>query len=220
MVAETETVAELFFDNSDFRCNSDLRLEVLELGGASIVFVDNVFARPDRVVAYLNSIKAIKSHKSVAGSRNGIDFLDGQHLVQVSSDPHRDKIEEAIASHFGQEFAPRTQLTFNQFRLIAPPQPGRHWWPHVDDQVNQVTFLNPDHHGKGGTSIYRPYRPVPAGEHEHTHPWRSPEEFQEILCVRDLFNMLVAFSGQWYHGMKIHDDTFAKATRYTEVRFI
>lgn len=208
-----------YFSNDDFAYNPDLKPNLLEFGGRQLMFFDNVFAHPDRVVAYLNQITAFKSHKTAPHSRNGIDFLDGQHVVSVGEDRHRDRVEGLIAAHYGIAFTPRKRLLFNQFKLLRPPPRGAHWWPHTDRQINQITFLNPSHNGKDGTSIYRCRRPIPAHENEHEHPWRATDEFEEVLCVRDNFNMMFAMPGNWYHGMRISDDTFLSNVRYTEVRF-
>jgi hypothetical protein len=211
--------SSLCFNNGDFAYNPDLKPNLVEFGGRQLIFFDNVFAHPNRVISYLNQITAFKSHKSAPNSRNGIDFLDGQHTVNVGEDPNRDRVEEFIAAHYGIAFTKRRYMTFNQFRLLRAPPHGSHWWPHTDDQINQITFLNPAHNGKSGTSIYRCHRPVPDDEHEHANPWRPHDEFEEVLCVRDHFNMLFAMPGNWYHGMKLCDDTFMSNVRYTEVRF-
>ena len=208
-----------FFENRDFAYNENFKVQRIPFADSSILFVKNVYKYPDRVSDYLHSLNAVKSHKNVPETRNGVDFIDGQHVLHVGADPGRHELEGAIAQYFGAPRVNRTSLVFNQFRLLTDPPEDRYWWPHTDNKVNILTFLNRDHAG-AGTAIYRRVGPTAADQNEHMHPWRGADEFEPLYTLLDQFNCLVAFPGHWHHGMSIVDRTFADRTRFTEICFL
>jgi hypothetical protein len=208
-----------FFENKDFHYNESFKVQRIPFLDSSILFVRNVYKRPDRVSEYLHSLGAVKSHKNVGETRNGVDFVDGQHVLHVGEDPYRHELEASIAAFYGTRPVHRTNLVFNQFRLLRDPPAGRHWWPHTDNKVNILTFLNEDHRGPG-TAIYRRVGPTAEDQNEHLHPWRGEEEFEPLYTLLDQFNCLVAFPGHWHHGMSIVGNKFAAKPRFTEICFL
>lgn len=207
------------FENKDFHYADSFRVQKIPFRDSHILFVKDVYQRPDRVVEYLASLGVVKSHKSAEQSRNGLDFLDGQHVVQVGVDPNRNGLEAKIAEFFGAPYAPRNHLVFNHFRLLTSAPRGAHWWPHTDSKVNILTFLNPAHKG-AGTAFYQARRPIPPDHQEHQLPWRTEEEYELLFSLFDSFNCLVAFPGHWHHGMSIVDDTFLHQSRFSEICFL
>lgn len=209
-----------FFEQTDFAYNRGITLKAVPFLDSYILFADDVFKTPDRVVEYLDCLKCIKSHKGGVGSRNGKNFLDGQHTVIAGHDRNRALLEFQIAGFFKVPYRPRIRLTFNQTRLLKPPPKNRYWWPHTDSYLNIVTYLNRGHSGKGGTTIYRQKAKQDPKLQEHAHIWRPGREFEELLCLTDRFNGLVAFPGEWFHGPTIEGEFFLNHTRYTEVNFL
>jgi|GEM_PF-5099739 len=208
-----------FFENKDFFYNEAFKVQVVPFLGSQFLFVKNIYKHPDRVSEYLHSLGVVKSHKNCFESKNGSEFLDGQHVLFVGDDPYRHELEATIAQFYRAPPVKRSHLVFNHFRLLSPAPKNQFWWPHTDSKVNILTFLNESHRG-AGTAIYRKLAAISEDQNEHMHPWRSKEEFEQLYCLLDQFNCLVAFPGHWYHGMSIVDDTFRERSRFTEICFL
>tara|TARA_S200002703_G_C3746900_1_gene229806 strand:- start:74 stop:730 length:657 start_codon:yes stop_codon:yes gene_type:complete len=216
-----------FFNNIDFEMNNQWGVVRLPWRDSFILFIDNVYKYPDRVYDYLTSIQCIRTHKSCLGSKNGIDFQDGQMSIDNRWDLNRKHLLELIANEYNIEIDTQTlPNTINQFRLISDfPGDGNYWHPHVDGQINFITFLNKTHNMKAGTSLYVPQNTKAKSflmkkDTEHSNPWRTEKHFKEDLCILDRFNCGVAFPGDWFHGQTITDNFFKDSTRLTEVTFL
>jgi hypothetical protein len=216
-----------FFSNKDFEFNSSWNIVSVPWKDSEILFIDDIYKSPEKVYQYLDSIKSIRTHKSSKGSLNGVDFMDGQTLIDNRWDQHRNYLLSTIADHYKTEVDLQTvPHTINQFRLINDiPGDGYHWHPHCDGQLNFIIFLNKNHHMKAGTSLYTPGNTKAKSyfmktDTEHTTPWKTSKQFHEELCILDRFNCGVVFPGQWFHGQTIVDNFFKHTTRFTEVTFL
>ena len=71
-------------------------------------------------------------------------------------DLNRKHLLELMANEYNIEIDTQTlPNTINQFRLISDfPGDGNYWHPHIDGQINFITFLNKTHNMK--TSLYVP----------------------------------------------------------------
>jgi len=215
-----------FFSNKDFQLNESWNIVNVPWKDSEILFIDDIYKYPEKIYQYLNSVNSIVTHKSCKGSLNGIDFMDGQMLLDNRWDLHRKYLLESIANNYNLEVDPQTAPhTINQFRLINDVPKERHWHPHTDGQLNFIIFLNPTHHMKSGTSLYTPCNTKAKSysskrDTEHTSPWKTHKQFKEDLCILDRFNCGVVFPGKWFHGQTIVDDFFKQTTRFTEVTFL
>ena len=216
-----------FFDNKDFEYNESWAITKTPWKDSEILFIDNIYKRPERVYDYLNSIQGIRTNKSVKNSLNGTDFMDGQILFDSRWDLHREYLLKGIANNYNVEVDLQNLFhVVNQFRLLKDiPGKGYHWHPHCDGQLNFIIFLNPDHHMKSGTSLYTPLNTKAKTfylkkDTEHNNPWKTSDQFREELCILDKFNCGVVFPGKWFHGQTIVDNFFKTTTRFTEVIFL
>ncbi len=217
-----------FFKASDFEFNTNWAINVEPWKDSKIMFVDDVYKYPDKVYSYLSSIQAIRTHKSIRGSKNGIDFMDGQMAIDNRWDQNRKFLIEMLADAYGvPDIDPHAvPNTTNTFRLISDyPGAGNYWHPHVDGQLNFMIYMNPSHHMKAGTTLYNAANTKAKAflknkDTEHSNPWRTDKQFTEELCILDRFNQGVVFPGQWFHGQTITDNFFKTTTRFTEVTFI
>ena len=216
-----------FYNAKDFEMNPTWDVQIHPWRDSFILHIDNIYKNPDNVYEYLDSIGSIRTHKTCPNSKNGIDFMDGQMLLDNRWDQNRNHLLELIAKQYGVPVDTQNVAnTINQFRLIKDyPGMGNHWHPHVDGQINFITFLNKDHHMKSGTSLYIPMNTKAKSflinkNTEHSKPWRTEKYYQEELCILDRYNCGVAFPGQWFHGQTITDNFFKSQTRFTEVTFL
>ena len=190
-----------FFKASDFEFNSNWAINVEPWKDSRITFVDDVYKYPDRVYSYLSSIQAIRTHKSIKGSKNGIDFMDGQMAIDNRWDQNRKFLIEMLADAYGvADIDPNAvPNTTNTFRLISDyPGAGNYWHPHVDGQLNFMIYMNPSHHMKAGTTLYDAANTkakafLKKKDTEHSNPWRTKKQFTEELCILDRFNQGVVF---------------------------
>ena len=90
-----------FFKASDFEFNTNWAINVEPWKDSKIMFVDDVYKYPDKVYSYLSSIQAIRTHKSIRGSKNGIDFMDGQMAIDNRWDQNRKFLIEMLADAYG-----------------------------------------------------------------------------------------------------------------------
>ena len=216
-----------FFSSADFEMNSSWAVTKVPWKDSFILFIDNIYKYPDRVYDYLISVDAIRTFKFTKNSLNGIDFMDGQTQLDNRWDLNRAHLLQLIADQYEVEVDTNSvPNTINQFRLIKDyPGFGNYWHPHVDGQINFITFLNKYHHLKSGTSLFtakntkaKSYLKIK--DHEHSKPWKTDKYYQEDLCILDSYNCGVAFPGNWFHGQTITDNFFKSQTRFTEVTFL
>jgi hypothetical protein len=216
-----------FFTREDFEYNESWTITEVPFRDSKIMFVDNIYKHPMRVYEYLTSIGCIYAHKSSKNSRNGIDFMDGQMSLDNRWDLNRKYLLENIAKSYGIEVDHNQYSnTINQFKMILDfPGEGNFWHPHTDGKLNFITYMNPTHNMRSGTTIYKAISTKSKVffmniDTEHSTPWRTQKEFCEELCILDRFNCSVVFPGHWFHGQTIVDNFFKDTTRYTEVCFI
>ena len=76
-----------FFTGDDFKLNENLEYTTEIINRETVVYIDNLYKYPDRVVEYLDSCP-ILSHKPQDPIKgNGVDFYDGRHTITEAYDP-------------------------------------------------------------------------------------------------------------------------------------
>ena len=205
-----------FFTGDDFVLSDSIEYVKEEVNGKPIVYVDNIYKNPDRVVEYLQNCPII-SHKSLeTGASNGTDFYDGRQAITEAwdnrwFDVHRQAC--ALLGHYRTDF--NGGCMFNMTRLTTLPK--GHWYPHIDTRtINAIVYLNKCNDYGPGTSFYESFDYNGGGE--HFNPWC--DDAAESHCILDRYNCAVFFDGETNHSMRLVGDTFIDKTRFTEVHFL
>tara|TARA_B100001996_G_scaffold355889_1_gene318833 strand:- start:659 stop:1333 length:675 start_codon:yes stop_codon:yes gene_type:complete len=217
------------FDYKDFAMKDNWKVTIQPFGGSHIIFVDEIYERPERIHDYLQQIPVVSLKPPGKEKLNGKQFIDGQTYINLKHDPCRENLFKNIIKFYNlsedDPHHPSNPISIvNQFRLLEdfPGQPY-FWTPHVDNNINVLIYLNPDEYNTPGTSIYtadtEKGQEVIGKDTEHTIPWKDSSWFTERLCIFNRFNSLVAFPGQWPHGQTIVDNRYKDKTRFTEVTF-
>lgn len=209
-----------FFSGDDFRINPHLKYtpsyDVEVVDGQTIVYVDNVYKNPSRVVEYLNNCPIV-SHKPQDPTRgNGRDFYDGRQSITEAYDPAWFDVHKTVASLLGvRNFHFDGACMFNMTMLNSSPR--GHWFPHTDpDNINCIVYLNKDNDYGPGTSFYQSFKYH--GKGEHYDPWVTAAD--ESHCILDRYNCAVFFLGNIYHSMRLVGETFVGRPRFSEVHFL
>ena len=205
-----------FFTGDDFKLNENLEYNVEIINRETVVYIDNLYKYPDRVVEYLDSCP-ILSHKPQDPIKgNGVDFYDGRHTITEAYDPQWFSIHQQVSTRLGMIGVHWDgSCSFNMTMLNSSPK--GHWFPHTDPgSVNCIVYLNRSNNYGPGTSFYKSFDYTGGGEHKD--PWCN--DAVESHCILDRFNCAVFFSGNIYHSMRMVGDTFVNKTRYSEVHFL
>ena len=78
-----------FFDQNDFLMNDEWKVTILPLFGSHIVFVDDIYKRPERVHEWLNEAPIVSLKPPTKDGINGKEFMDGQKYGDFRFDPTR-----------------------------------------------------------------------------------------------------------------------------------
>tara|TARA_B100001250_G_scaffold127832_1_gene108815 strand:- start:672 stop:1301 length:630 start_codon:yes stop_codon:yes gene_type:complete len=205
-----------FFTGDDFLLSDSIEYVKEDVNGKSIVYVDNIYKYPDRVVEYLQNCPIISHKSGESGAANGTDFYDGRQAITEAYDQRWFEVHMKSCAMLGVH---RTDWNggcmFNMSRLNSSPK--GHWYPHVDiNCINGLVYLNKSNDYGPGTSFYKSFDYN--GEGEHFNPWC--DDADETHCILDRYNCAVFFNGDTYHSMRLVGDTFIDKTRFTEVHFL
>lgn len=204
-----------FFTGDDFRLNDIIEYKIEEIDGTKVVFIDNLYKNPDRVVEYLDSCPILSHKPQDPVEGNGVDFYDGRQTITEAYDPMWFTIHKQVASYLGFSAHFDGNCAFNMTMLNSSPK--GHWFPHIDPHsINCIVYLNKDNNYGPGTSFYESFRYEGGGE--HVNPWCKSAV--ESHCILDRYNCGVFFPGYIYHSMRLVGDTFKDKRRYTEVHFL
>ena len=177
-----------FYNAKDFEMNPTWDVQIHPWRDSFILHIDNIYKNPDNVYEYLDSIGSIRTHKTCPNSKNGIDFMDGQMLLDNRWDQNRKHLLELIAKQYGVPVDTQNVAnTINQFRLILTTQE----WVITGILILMVKlislpFLNKDHHMKSGTSLYIPMNTkaksyLMSKDTEHSKPWRTENIIKDVI---------------------------------------
>ena len=205
-----------FFTSADFELSQNIDYNIEVIDGETIVYLDNIYKNPDRVVEYLDSCPILSHRTYRADVTNGLDFYDGRHTITESYDQSWNNIHGLVGAIMGInpiEWTNRCSFNMTTFNCSSKG----HWFPHQDPGlINGLVYLNKCNNYGAGTSFYKPFKYK--GKGEHIDPWCDYVE--ESHCILDRFNCGVFFSGDIYHAMRVVGDTFVNKRRYTEVHFL
>jgi hypothetical protein len=190
-----------------------------ELQGSKIYTLDNFYADPHEVLAYILKHPANPWKLWEKPSNNGIEFIDRRHNFE---DANVAPVVKAIASHIGQEPVDNNVVT-NCMNFKPSPfndYQNCYWAPHTDLGYTALIYLNEDYQGPG-TNLYEQLESDPREGPEHFKPWRPRSRYRLLKCLEAKWNRLVLFDGKKFaHGMAVEDTNFfGQVTRINQAVF-
>ena len=206
-----------FFTGDDFQLNTNLEFIKEEVNGRPIVYVDNIYKNPDRVVEYLQNCPIISHKPQDPQAANGVEFFDGRQAITEAYDRQWFDIHREASTLLGisQNTYFQGGCMFNMTMLNSLPK--GHWFPHTDPHcINGLVYLNKCNDYGPGTSFYNSFDYNGGGE--HFNPWC--DDADESHCILDRYNCAVFFNGDIYHSMRLVGNTFIDRPRFTEVHFL
>ena len=205
-----------FFTGDDFKLSKNITFTTENINGKLVVYADNIYENPDRVVDYIDSCPIISHKPQDPRSANGRDFYDGRQALVEAYDPrwfdlHREA--STLLCHPSTHFTGGCMFNMTMLKFL----PEGHWFPHTDPNcINAIVYLNKSNNYGPGTSFYNSFDYHGGGE--HFDPWCDAAD--ESHCILDRYNCAVFFCGETYHSMRLVGDTFIGRPRYSEIHFL
>ena len=197
---------------------------------------DNFFDNPDRVVDYANSLEFIDTDTGAWPGKRTNDL--SQINPQFKNEVVRKILGTFYPNHEYQYFAKLIFQKITPFHEDKYHIKNRGWIHRDQDRcIGGIIYLNKNPEPDTGTSIYKnkcltdPYfveheqckRNFYLGkyisdEYYEKHFLSTPENFQEVIRVENVYNRLMMFNGNQYHG--VHTYGSSNTERLTLAFFI
>ncbi|AOV60312.1 hypothetical protein S820908_165 [Synechococcus phage S-CAM9] len=213
-----------------FDINPDCIVSWESIDKSRIWCIKDFYKRPDDIVEYIKSHEP-KYHKRHSKTRNGIEFHDMRHGIDV---------DITHVYKFLQRFCRQTYSTRNPKKLstnyirFEPVEfnsyKDHYWWPHYDSGFTALIYLNKDD-DECGTNLYEFKEPrinekgkmydMEFDIHEHVKPWKEKSRYKLIRSIPPTYNSCVIFDGaKFLHGQNVSNVRyFGEEFRLNQVIF-